>query len=409
MAQNESVNQLLMKKSLSNPINFLFLALPYGMSNGFIAVTLPFILTQNGFSVAEAATITAIGLSASLWRLLWTPIMDLTLSLHKWYLIGLVLSAVSLCTIGLIPIELKFKTVFMIVVFISQIASTFSITPVGGFMAKTVSQDKKGRASGWYQSGNLGGTGIGGGLGLWISDNCSPTFALTSLAVIMLLCSIILYFVPQVFPEKGNIKTRFKHMVIDVKDMFKSNLSRYSMILILTPIGIGAAANLWSSIADVWKVNTDTIAIVTGGLSAGACILGCIAGGWIADKIGRWWAYFGAGGIMALVSLLMALSPYTPTLYVIGVLLYAFSTGIAFAAFSAVGLHIIRGGLASTKYAVFTTLGNIAPVYMVATNGWIYDSYGTKTMLLSETFLGFIFITIFLVVLSRLRSVRILS
>ncbi|HEY5124229.1 MAG TPA: hypothetical protein VIK14_10885, partial [Ignavibacteria bacterium] len=76
------------KRNTANPFTFLFLVLPYGVSNGFVYVTLPFLLTKHGFSVAAAASITALGLSANIWRFLWSPMTDLSLSLHKWYLIG---------------------------------------------------------------------------------------------------------------------------------------------------------------------------------------------------------------------------------------------------------------------------------------------------------------------------------
>ncbi|HEY6915547.1 MAG TPA: hypothetical protein VI413_12790, partial [Paludibacter sp.] len=72
----------------TNPFIFLILVLPYGISTGFVTVTLPFLLTQNGFQVAIAASVTAIGLSANIWRFIWAPMTDLSLSLNKWYVIG---------------------------------------------------------------------------------------------------------------------------------------------------------------------------------------------------------------------------------------------------------------------------------------------------------------------------------
>lgn len=48
------------------PITFFFVVLPFGISNGFLGVTLPFVLTQAGFSVAAAGAIVALGLSANL-------------------------------------------------------------------------------------------------------------------------------------------------------------------------------------------------------------------------------------------------------------------------------------------------------------------------------------------------------
>jgi len=68
------------KRESTRPSLFFFLVLPYGISSGFVSITLPFVLTRAGFSVAIAASIVAIGISANLWRFLWGPIADLTLT-----------------------------------------------------------------------------------------------------------------------------------------------------------------------------------------------------------------------------------------------------------------------------------------------------------------------------------------
>jgi hypothetical protein len=45
---------------------------------------LSFILTRVGFSVATTAAIVAVGVSANLWRFLWAPVADLTLTARRW-------------------------------------------------------------------------------------------------------------------------------------------------------------------------------------------------------------------------------------------------------------------------------------------------------------------------------------
>ncbi len=171
----------------------------------------------------------------------------------------------------------------------------------------------------------------------------------------------------------------------------------------MTPIGVGGAAYVWSSIATDWQVKADTVALVTGTLSEVVSATGCVCGGWIADKIGRWWAFFGSGTLMAIVTLVMSISAYRPANYVTGVLFYAFIIGLCYAAFSAIVLHAIGRGLASTKYALFTSIGNIAPVYIIAFDGWIHDAYNTTKMLQGETVLGIGFIIISLFALSKLK------
>lgn len=55
------------RREKTKPFVFVFLVLPYGISSGFFSITLPFVLTRSGFSVAIAASIVAIGVSANLW------------------------------------------------------------------------------------------------------------------------------------------------------------------------------------------------------------------------------------------------------------------------------------------------------------------------------------------------------
>ena len=155
----------------THPFVFFFLVLPYGISSGFVSITLPFILTRVGFSVALAASIVAIGVSANLWRFLWGPVADLTLTARRWYLLGLGTSAATLVILALLPLHQNAVPVLMTVVFISQVAGTLIVLPVGGLMAHTVAESAKGRAAGWYQAGNLGGNGIGGGVGVWLASH----------------------------------------------------------------------------------------------------------------------------------------------------------------------------------------------------------------------------------------------
>jgi len=72
-----------MRRESTAPFAFFLLVLPFGISSGFISVTLPFILTREGFSVAAAGALVALGVSANLWRFLWGPVVDLTLSARR--------------------------------------------------------------------------------------------------------------------------------------------------------------------------------------------------------------------------------------------------------------------------------------------------------------------------------------
>lgn len=396
-------------RTSTNPVAFLFLCLPYGISGGFIGVTLPYLLVHQGFSVAGAAAITALGLSANIWRFLWAPFTDLTLSLHQWYLIGTGLCAVTLLLFCFIPLNTDSNGILSITVFVTQVAATIVVSPVGGMMAKTVPKESKGRAGGWYQAGNLGGAGLGGGAGVWISTHASFQGAVIFLSIVMVCCCLALFFVPHVNARKDNtLREGFKIIYFDMKELIRSPIAVYSMAVVISPIGIGACFNVWSSVAAEWKVSANDVALFTGTIGGISQAMGCIFGGWASDKLGRWIAFFGAGMMMAMVTLAMSFLPQLPPSYKIGILLYDFAMGINFASFSAIVLHAIGKGLASTKYAVISSFGNIPVVGMTSLVGWLHDAKGVKMMLLGETFIGIGFILACVLAMYVLQSRKIM-
>jgi MFS transporter, PAT family, beta-lactamase induction signal transducer AmpG len=395
------------KRGSTTPFTFFFLVLPSGISSGFASITLAFILTQAGFSVASAGSIVAIGVSANLWRFLWGPVADLTLTARKWYLIGLTTAAGTLAILGVIPLHPHQPALLTAIVFISQIAGTLIVLPVGGLMAHTVGEEAKGRAAGWYQAGNLGGNGIGGGAGIWLASHFSKEVAGGGLALAMLASAVALFFVSDVrLVTNERIIERLAILWRDIRDMTRAAIPLFTIVLVCSAIGAGAMNNLWSAVAPDWRASPDTVALVSGLLNGAISAVGCVAGGWIADRVGRWWSYFGSGALIALVALIMAAVVRTPATYAAGVLLYSFFCGMAYAAFSAVVLFAIGRGAASTKYATLSSLGNIPVVYMTALDGWVHDRFGTGWMLCVDALSGVLCIVVALAVLHWINKAQ---
>jgi MFS transporter, PAT family, beta-lactamase induction signal transducer AmpG len=371
------------------PAAFFVLALPFGISAGFTNVTLPFVLTRAGFSVAAAAAIVAVGISSNIWRFIWGPVADVTLTLRRWYLIGLFACAGSLFLVSTMPLNPHAAGILTVAVFLSQVAATFVMLPLGGLMAHTVADEQKGRAAGWFQAGNLGGMGAGGGVGVWLATHVSTAAAGAVLALAMIACASALVFATDVRPLTHEpIGHRMRGVGRDFLALVRSPIALLVMVLVMSPIGAGGAINLWSAVAPDWRASPDTVALVTGVLSGVASVTGCVACGWICDRIGRWWAFFGSGAMMAAVAIGMAMSSRTPFVYISGVLLYAVSTGGTYAAFSALLLYAIGRGAASTKYATLSSLGNFPTAYMTAFDGWMHDRSGAAGMLNGEAALG---------------------
>jgi MFS family permease len=389
---------------LSNPATYFFLVLPYGISSGFCTITLPFALVRAGFSVAAAGSVVALGLSANLWRFAGAPVVDLTLSLRRWFLVGLAASVVTLFGLGFMPLRPETVVALTVVVFIAQIGSNLSVIPVGGFMAHTVHDDEKGRAAGWYQAGNLGATGLGGGAGVWLTSHYSFFLAGVVLAAAMLVSALALRFVPDVRPISAErVGHRLREMGRDLLVLLRTPIGLITTIFVASPIGSGAMTNLWSAVAPDWHTSVNTVALVTGLLNGVLSATGCVVGGWMTDRVGRWWAYFGSGILLGLVAIAMALAARNSTAYSIGVLSYAFACGIAYAAFSGIILFAIGRGAASTKYSLLSSAGNLPVVYVTALDGWTHDRFGSAGMLYIEAASGIIAVALAGIVVARLK------
>lgn len=376
------------------PFAFFFLVLPYGISSGFVSITLPFFLTKAGFSVAAAGAIVAVGVSANLWLFLWGPLADLTFTPKRWYLIGLTTGAAAIFALSLLPFQQSAAALLTVVVFVSQVATTLVILPLGGLMAHTVPSDRKGRAAGWYQAGNLGGNGVGGGAGVWLGAHMSKELAGSVLGIAMLLSAVALYVASDVriVSPGESFRSRMRLLARDLLAMVKMAIPLLTIFLVASPIGAGAMNNLWSAVADDWRASADVVALVTGVLNGIVAAIGCVLAGWIVDRFGRWWAYFGFGTALAFVAIAMAALARTPLVYEVGVLIYSFFVGAGYAAYSAMVVHAIGKGVASTKYAFCQSLGNLPVVYMTALNGYVHDKFGPGWMLMSEALAAIVFV-----------------
>src|SRR5262245_14435587 len=187
-----------MTKRHVHPVVFLFLILPFGALGGYLQVAIGYLLAQAGVSVEKIAALMAASYIPHVWKWAWAPIADTTLSRKAWYTIGAVVSAVGFWATGALPATANGLKLLTIVVVISNVGVTFLGMSVESLMAYTASPEEKGRAGGWFQAGNLGGQGLGGGAGLWMAKHLPAAWmAGAGLGVASLLCLLGLLFVPE--------------------------------------------------------------------------------------------------------------------------------------------------------------------------------------------------------------------
>jgi MFS family permease len=384
-----------------HPIVFMFLILPFGMMSGYLTVAVAYTLAKAGASVEQIAGLIAISFIPHTWKFAWAPIADTTLSRKSWYVIAAVLSAVGFVATGALPATPKGLHVLSIIVVVANVAITFLGMSVESLMAYDAREEEKGRAGGWFQAGNLGGAGLGGGAGLWFAQHLpAPWMSGVILAVATLLCCSGLVFVSEPLAEHRarNFLWSLWSVARDGWEVARHRRGFLALFLCFLPIGSGAAANLWSAVATNWNASADTVALVTGVLGGLISAVGCVVGGWICDRMDRKTGYVLYGILQALCAIGMALAPRTETTFVIFTSIYAFITGLTYAGFTAFVLEAIGRGAAATKYNVYASLSNAPIAYMTQVDGHAHSRHGPAGMLYTEAVYGFIGLALFVTV-----------
>jgi len=380
------------------PAVFLFLNVPFGALGGYIGVTLAYLLAQGGVTAEEIAELVAVSVLPNTWKFAWAPLADTTLTRKTWYTLGTLTTAAGAAAMGFVPAGPAGLPLLTLMVFAASLANTFVSIAADGLIAHATDERAKGRAGGWYQAGNLGGYGIGGGAALWLAQGLpEPWVAGVALGGACALCCLALPFIDEgpATRHAAGIGRNLAEVGRDLWAVARSRRGFLGLLICFLPIGTGAASNLWAAVADDWHASAGTVALATGVVSGVVMAVGCVLGGYFSDRIDRKLSYALYGLLQALCAVAMALGPRTELMYIVFTLVYALITGLTYAGFSAVVLEAIGRGAAATKYNVFASLSNIPIAYMTVVEGWARTRWTEGVMLYTEAGIGVVALLLF--------------
>src|SRR5262245_35813988 len=392
------------------PFTWMLLFLPFGATSGFVSVTLGYTARQQGLGDAAIAELVAINLLPHTFKFFWAPIPDTTFSRRGWYLVSNILSTITLIALGLVPVRSDTTGLLKLLIFVNSLAITVLGMAVEGLLANVVTERQRGSASGWLQAGNLGGVGIGGGVALWLAQRIGVSGAFLIAALALMMCSLALRKIHEP-PRLGHdsIIGSLRGVIVDLwQTILRSRTGLLAMILCFLPVGSAAASSLFAAIADRWNTSADAVALFTGLLAGVAAAVGCMAGGWLSDRMDRKIAYAVAGFLLAIIGTGMYFGPRSQVGYGIFTLSYQFGSGVAYGAFTGFVLEAIGRGAAATKYNALASLSNIPIWYMTELDGWVSERWSPGVMLLVDAASEIVGIVVFLsaayMLLGRIRG-----
>lgn len=367
------------------PSLFLPLFAPFGISSGYMSVTLAFLLGRAGLSTLAITTIIAATLWVQTWKVLWAPVIDTVGNPKLWYGLGAIGVGATILAMSVLPATAAEVPVLTLLAVVSSAASTLVSMSSENFLAQCIPASMRGRASGWSQAGNLGGAGVGGGIGLLLAQHVSqPWVSGAVLAAICVACWACVHFVPAARRTNTapSYLSELKGVIGDVWSVARSRVGYLALILMVLPIASGAAP--WSAIAGEWNADADLVAIVNGVVGGLASAAGALVGGYLCDRLRPGWAYCAFGLIAGAIAVAMAWSARTPTAFVVYTLGYSVAIGCGYAAYSAIVLEAIGQRSAATNFNLMASLSNVPIALMTTFDGWVHDRFGTDAMLYGE-------------------------
>jgi MFS family permease len=381
--------------AMPHPALFMLLIAPFGLSSGFIIVTLAFQLTQRGVSAGVVADLIALSYLPQTWKFLWAPLVDTTSTRARWYIGGTVATGVlGLWWPGISADAGTINYTLMGGLLVAgSFASTLLAMALENLMGVVVPDESRGRVAGWYQAGNLGGQGLGGGLALWLIQSLHWSAAASggALCAISIACCLVLRWLPDPPREaraQANLLAHAKAVALDLWGLVRSRVGGLAVLICFLPIGSGAASNLWAAVAADWHAGADTVALVNGAFAGLVSAAGCLCGGWLCDRMDRRAAYCVFGALQVAAALAMAVCARSQAQFVTWTMVYAFTSGLTYAGFSAVVLEAMGRTSGATKYNLLASLSNMPIMWMTVVDGHANDRWGSTGMLFTEAALA---------------------
>jgi hypothetical protein len=389
------------------PWHFFFLILPYGASSGFVGVALPFLARERGISVTAISTVVAISFLPHTPKFLWAPVVDSIGSRKRWYLTALVLVSVGTFASMAMPIAAASLGALAAVVFASQFGLTLMGMACEGLIGRSLPAEAKGRAASFFMAGMYMGAGLGGGAAIELVTRLGGAAVGAGLGLLFGACALpLVLFDEAPDPDRQPLRVEIRRVFREIGAFAGSRGGLAILVICASPVGSGAASNLFGAIAEDWHASRNLVALSTGLLGNVVSAAGAASAAFALGRLRRRTAYALAGALTATVGLCMALAPHRPWAYAVFTFGYQALNGMSFAAFSALAFEAAGRGAVATKYNVLAGLVNASIAYTTRVDGAAHQRWGGSGVLVADAAMTGVGVVVFAlaVLLAKVRG-----
>jgi PAT family beta-lactamase induction signal transducer AmpG len=374
---------------------------PLGFYFGFISTAMPILLSAKGVSVDEISKISFRAFSPSFWAFLLCPILDVRFSKRTYALVFAAIAAICLGASTLLTGNLP---LFTLVLTVGCTATVMFGNAHGGWMPDVIADKHYSQVGGTTNIANLGAAGSFAAIAMVIVRLTSPATAAWLLGAIVMLPTVMLFFIPLPAKPTRGMAQVFGSFFRDLYRVCRTKKCILGLLCFLSPTACFALANLFSGLGRDYHASEGWVTALNGPLVAVVCSIGCLAGIWCCSRFQRRTIYIvtGFGGAAAALSMIWL--PHTLAAFIAGVLAYNFFQGINYTAFSSFSFEIVGPGnpLAGTQIALLAAAANVPISYMTRVDGHFYGSHGLSGMFAADAISSIVMGTLLLLVFRRI-------
>jgi MFS transporter, PAT family, beta-lactamase induction signal transducer AmpG len=374
--------------SRDRPWIFSLLIAPQAVvANGIVqGGVLGYLLTQQGMKIdVTSHWLSILALPTSLY-FLYSPLTDFLFKRRTWVLLGSLLAAV------LMLLAFRQQRIAapgpLQLILISGCLVQIVVASCGGIMGTLHSDRSRQVASSFYQAGCM----AFGALATWLLIRESSRVPATSLgwiaAALIGLPALSAFFAPQqpIVRSPGVL-----HTLRILGNECKSTFLRWDavpyLLFLLLPAGTGSAIGLLPGVAHSYGISGDQVAWINGlvgalAIAAGSMMMAILPSRWPITRLGL---------IVYIVNALtlagMAFGPTRKWTYLVGTVLYLFSTGCSYFVSTAVSLEFLgtSGKSGSGRWSIINSILNIPVLVMISVDGWGAARWGARGLPATES------------------------
>jgi MFS transporter, PAT family, beta-lactamase induction signal transducer AmpG len=358
---------------------------PYGAVSGFLTTAIPILLRAQGVSVAEIASIVAIGISPLFWIFILSPILDVHFSKKTYAILFAALAAACIFLSVFFLHDLRILTILLVAAYS---ATTLYHYALFSWLTQIMEEHHYAPIASICEITNLGAVGVFGAISVWLIHSFSAPIAGLALAAVFLLTPALLLLFPAAAVPTRRAKAVFNTFFRDLYTLLNQRRCRYALLIFLAPICSFALP--FSAVGPEFHTTERWMTLINGPGASIACGLGCILAIFISRYVTPRMSYILTGLVAAMVTGAMMPAARTMAVFIVGRLLYSVLQGVNFTVFSALLYQIVgkNNPLAGTQLSLLNAASCLPIVYMTKLDGIGFKHGGMNGMLAMDTFVA---------------------